>query len=219
LYEVRIFAPMKARAQQVASMLLRIEAIRLQPDRPFTWTSGWKSPIYCDNRLSLSYPDVRAYVRDSLIQVIRERFPEADSVAGVATAGIPQAALVADHLGLPMQYVRGASKGHGLQNRIEGEITPGQKIVVIEDLISTGKSSLSAVEALREAGAEVLGLCAVFSYDFDAAKAAFEAQSVPCAILSDYATLIEIALEQGRVAPETAETLAAWRESPSTWGV
>jgi orotate phosphoribosyltransferase len=176
--------------QQVAEFLLQIKAIKLQPDNPFTWASGWKSPIYCDNRVTLSYPSIRTYIRQKLSLVIQEEFGSVGCIAGVATAGIPQGALVAQELGLPFIYVRAKPKEHGTGNMIEGEIMPGQRIVVIEDLISTGKSSLQAVEALREAGYEVAGLAAIFSYGFDVAEENFKKAKCRYITLSNYSAML-----------------------------
>jgi orotate phosphoribosyltransferase len=157
----------KKTASEVASKLLQIQAIRLQPEKPFTWASGWKSPIYCDNRLSLSYPEIRTYIKKNLVKAIQVHFQEVEAIAGVATAGIPQGALIADQMDLPFIYVRSKAKGHGMENMIEGKVIPGQKVVVIEDLVSTGGSSLKAVQDLKNAGFEVLGMVAIFTYGFD----------------------------------------------------
>lgn len=204
-------------AAEVANHLLTIEAIRLSPEKPFTWASGWKSPIYCDNRVSLSYPDTRSFIKEQLAQNIRTQFPEASAIAGVATAGIPQGALVADSLELPFIYVRSKPKGHGMENLIEGNLQAGQKVVVIEDLISTGGSSLKAVSALRKAGAEVLGMSAIFTYGFPIADKNFEEANVPLLVLSNYEIMLDQAIEKGHVSASEKSLLAQWRESPDTW--
>ena len=174
----------------VASKLLEIKAIKLQPNEPFTWASGWKSPIYCDNRLALSYPEVRTFIKDRLIEVARREFEDVESIAGVATAGIPQGALLADALGLPFLYVRSKAKGHGMTNMIEGKVTVGQKVLVVEDLVSTGGSSLKAVQDLRDAGFDVVGMVAIFTYGFEVAKENFEKAGVKLICLSDYHALL-----------------------------
>lgn len=202
-----------------AEKLLHIKALKVSPDQPFTWASGWKSPVYCDNRKILSYPHVRDYVKSELANTIMEHFPEAGSLAGVATAGIPHGALAADLLRLPFIYVRSKPKGHGLSNQIEGVLEPGQKVVVIEDLVSTGMSSLEAVEALRRAGAEVIGMCALFTYGFPQASAAFEQAGVKLVTLSNYNALMEVAAEKQLVKATDAEKLQQWRLSPATWGI
>ena len=203
---------------KVAEFLLQIKAIKLQPNNPFTWASGWKSPIYCDNRITLSHPSVRTYIRQKLSQLIQEEFGSVDIIAGVATAGIPQGALVAQELGLPFAYVRSKAKEHGTGSLIEGEIVEGQRVVVIEDLISTGKSSLQAVEALRNAGLSVAGLVAIFTYGFDQADENFAAAKCRYATLSNYNTLIEYAAEQSFIAQKDVDLLTQWRRNPSEWG-
>lgn len=210
--------PKKDPSAKIAHYLLQIKAIKLQPENPFTWASGWKSPIYCDNRLSLSYPEVRSYIKKALAERIAAEFPEVQAIVGVATAGIPQAALVADLLDLPCAYIRPEPKSHGRQNQLEGELVAGQKVVVLEDLISTGKSSLKAVEALRQLGIEVIGLAAIFTYGFPVAEENFATAGCPYFSLSDYNTLIEIARENGDVKEEQLASLALWREQPATWG-
>ena len=185
-----------AEATEIASQLLQINAIKLSPETPFTWASGWQAPIYCDNRLSLSYPDVRDKIKSGLSAALKEKFPKAQLIAGVATAGIPHAAILADALKLPLVYVRSNAKEHGLSNQIEGKVEGGEKVVVVEDLISTGGSSLSAVESLREAGAEVLGLLAIFDYGFETARQNFEEADCPYFTLSDYPHLIKVATEK-----------------------
>jgi orotate phosphoribosyltransferase len=206
-------------ALKVAEFLLRIKAVRLKPDSPFTWASGWNSPIYCDNRLTLSYPDIRTYIRQHFVKVVEEKFGTVDSIAGVATGGIALGVLVAQEMGVPFCYVRSSAKGHGMQNRIEGQLEAGQSVVVIEDLISTGSSSLSAVEALRETGAEVKGLIAIFSYGFKEAEEAFEKHEVPYFTLSNYEYLLKQALNSGMIGEKDMRALESWRESPSTWKV
>jgi orotate phosphoribosyltransferase len=204
-------------AGKVAEMLLKIGAIKLNTDKPFTWSSGWKSPIYCDNRLSLSFPDVRTSIRDGLAQAIQANFPEAESIAGVATAGIAQGALVADVLDLPFLYVRPKPKDHGMENLIEGKVTKGQKVVVIEDLVSTGGSSLKSVTALEEAGFEVLGMVCIFTYGFETATQNFNAAGVSLVSLSDYNHLIIQALESKYITDDQVISLKAWRVDPANW--
>lgn len=206
------------RALKVAEFLLQIKAIKLQPTNPFTWASGWKSPIYCDNRKTLSYPAIRTYLRQAYSEVILEQYGTPDVVAGVATGGIAHGALVAQELGVPFIYVRSSSKGHGLGNQIEGYFEAGQKVVVIEDLISTGGSSLQAIEALREAGLDVKGLVSIFTYDFEIAKKNFEAANCPYETLTDYHSLIEKAVALDYVSEKDMESLKSWRENPSEWG-
>ena len=205
-------------AQQVAEFLLQIKAIKLQPNNPFTWSSGWKSPIYCDNRITLSYPTIRTYIRQQLTQLIQEEFGPVGCIAGVATAGIPQGALVAQELGLPFIYVRSKPKEHGTGNLIEGEVLTGKRVVVIEDTISTGKSSLQAVDALRNAGCDVAGLTAIFDYGFAFATDAFKKSNCPYFTLSDYNTLIKYAEQLQYISADDAILLNKWLESPSTWG-
>jgi orotate phosphoribosyltransferase len=204
--------------QKVAEFLLQIKAIKLQPSNPFTWASGWKSPIYCDNRITLSHPSIRTYIRQQLSTLIQEEFGSVSVIAGVATAGIPQGVLVAQDLGLPFIYVRAKAKEHGTGNLIEGEFTPGQRVVVVEDLISTGKSSLQAVQALREAGCEVAGLVGIFNYGFDAADENFKNAKCRFITLSNYTALIEYAAEHNFVSAEDLNVLRKWRENPETWG-
>lgn len=190
---------MKTRAEQVAAKLLEIGAVFLRPDDLFTWASGIKSPIYCDNRVSLSFPEVRNLIKESFVDLIRENYSNLDAVAGVATAGIPHASLIADVMNLPMVYVRSSSKDHGRTNQIEGKLEPGSKVVVVEDLISTGGSSLKAVEALREAGVEVLGLVAIFTYNLSKAQEAFKQANVDYKTLSNYDVLVDYALQSGQI--------------------
>jgi len=204
--------------QKVAEFLLQIKAIKLQPSNPFTWASGWKSPIYCDNRITLSHPSIRTYIRQQLSTLIQEEFGSVSVIAGVATAGIPQGVLVAQDLGLPFIYVRAKAKEHGTGNLIEGEFTPGQRVVVVEDLISTGKSSLQAVKALREAGCEVAGLVGIFNYGFDAADENFKNAKCRFLTLSNYTALIEYAAEHNFVSAEDLNILRKWRENPEAWG-
>lgn len=203
---------------KVAEFLLQIKAIKLQPNNPFTWASGWKSPIYCDNRITLSHPQIRTYLRQKLASLVQEEFGSVSVIAGVATAGIPQGVLVAQELGLPFIYVRSAPKEHGRGNLIEGEFSEGQRVVVIEDLISTGKSSLQAVEALRNAGLEVAGLVGIFNYGFDAAIDNFKNAKCRFTTLSNYNALIEYAAHHGFVSDEDLNLLRKWRENPSEWG-
>ena len=205
-------------AQQIAALLLSIDAVRLNPNQPFQWSSGWKSPIYCDNRLALSYPEVRTNVKNALVEAIREHFPAAEVIAGVATAGIPQGALVADVLHLPYIYVRPEPKSHGMGNQIEGRLLAGQKVVVIEDLISTGGSSLKVVDVLRQAGAEVLGMAAIFTYGFGIATENFRQKDLPLLCLSNYDCLIQEALKLDYIDQSQLATLAQWRENPAEWG-
>lgn len=186
----------------IASNLLQINAIKLNPANPFTWASGWKSPIYCDNRKTLSFPEVRSAVCNSFVELIKAKYPDAEIIAGVATGAIAHGMLVADRMGLPFIYVRSAPKSHGLSNQIEGDYKPGQKVVVIEDLISTGMSSLAAVEALKNAGCNVLGLVAIFTYQFNQATESFAKVGVEIETLSNYTDLISIAIESGYVKPD-----------------
>ena len=210
---------MENSAKRTAEYLLQINAIKLQPSNPFTWASGWKSPIYCDNRKTLSFPKVRSFIRDSFAALITELYPDADLVAGVATGAIAHGALAADKLGKPFIYVRSEAKEHGLGNQIEGYFVKGQKVVVIEDLISTGGSSLNAVRALRNAGCEVLGMIAIFTYEFRKATDGFATENCKLNTLSNYSTLIETAVRTGYVTESDVETLKKWRENPSVWGV
>lgn len=204
-------------AEKVASYLLDIKAIKLDPNHPFTWASGWKSPIYCDNRKTLSYPEVRTYIKEQFVALIREKYPEVEVIAGVATGAIAQGVLVAQELNLPFIYVRSSAKSHGLENLIEGEYKPGQKIVVIEDLVSTGGSSLQAVEELRNVGCEVLGMLAIFTYGFQKAEDNFQHAACSLTTLSNYSAMIDLALKIGYVQPEQVEKLKAWRLSPETY--
>ncbi len=203
----------------VAEKLLQVQAVKLSPENPFTWASGWKSPIYCDNRKVLSFPFVRDFIKSELCNIIFEKYPDADVLAGVATAGIAWGAMVADQLKLPYMYVRPKPKDHGLGNQIEGHYEAGQKVVVIEDLISTGKSSLQVVEVLRNAGLEVIAMVSIFNYGFTIAEEAFAAANVSFTSLSNYSTLINIAVEKNLVTANTEQLLLEWRKSPSTWMV
>ena len=200
-----------------ASKLLRIKAIKLQPNEPFTWASGWKSPFYCDNRKTLSYPDIRTFVKVGMVHAILKHFPEADVIAGVATAGIPQAALIADVLNMPLIYVRSKPKDHGLENLIEGKMKEGAKVVVIEDLISTGGSSLKAVEAIRKAGGDVVGMVASYTYGFPIAAQAFKDANVKLVTLTDYDHVVAEALATGYIQESDTELLNEWRKNPSGW--
>lgn len=204
-------------ARKVAEFLLQVKAVALQPEAPFTWASGWHSPIYCDNRKTLSYPRVRTFIRQEMVKAIDENFGKPDVIAGVATGGIAQAALVAQELGLPLVYVRGAAKEHGAKNLIEGVIEKGQSVIVIEDLVSTGKSSLAAVDALREVGCTVKGMVAIFNYGFDEAKQNFLNKKCPLVSLTDYVTLIDQAIESKYIAETDLKSLKLWRENPSQW--
>ncbi|MCC5931998.1 MAG: orotate phosphoribosyltransferase [Cyclobacteriaceae bacterium] len=202
---------------EVAGMLLKAGAVKLNAKQPFTWASGWKSPIYCDNRLTLSFPEIRSFIKNQLCQTIRNKFPQVQAIAGVATAGIPQGALVADSMELPFLYVRSKPKGHGMENLIEGKITTGQKVVVIEDLVSTGGSSLQAIHALRNAGFEVLGMIAIFSYGFDVADENFTKAQVTLQVLSDYNALLNKAIELNYIKKEDLGLLQSWRNAPQSW--
>jgi orotate phosphoribosyltransferase len=206
-------------AKKTAEYLLQIKAIKLQPSNPFTWASGWKSPIYCDNRKTLSFPVVRSYIRDSFADKVKEYYPDAGLIAGVATGAIAHGVLVAEKLGLPFIYIRSEAKEHGLGNQIEGYFEPGQKVVVIEDLISTGGSSLGAVKALRDAGCKLLGMAAIFTYEFKKAADGFASAACELHTLSNYSTLISAAVESGYISKQDVETLKQWRMDPANWGV
>lgn len=208
---------MKTLEKIFAGKLLKVKAIKLQPDNPFTWASGWKSPFYCDNRKTLSYADLRTFVKTELSRVVLENFEEVDAIAGVATGAIAQGALVADALNLPFVYVRSKPKDHGLENLIEGELKPGMKVVVIEDLISTGGSSLKAVEAIRNNGCEVVGMVASYTYGFDVAKKAFEDANVKLITLTNYEAVLEVALQTGYITESHIEMLNNWRKDPAHW--
>lgn len=204
-------------AKIIAEKLLEIDAVALRPDEPFTWASGIKSPIYCDNRLTLSFPEVRKLIARSFAEVIRNQYPDAEVIAGTATAGIPHAAWVAEELNLPMIYVRSKPKGHGKGNQIEGLLKEGQKTIVIEDLISTGGSSIEAAQAVEKAGGEVQAVLAIFSYQFTAAEEAFAAAGIPFQTLSNYSALLELAMETGKITAEQQATLSEWRKNPKEW--
>lgn len=204
-------------AERIARMFLEIGVIKINTQTPYTWASGWKSPIYCDGRISLSYPQVRSYIKQSLVDVIRRRFPDTEAVAGVATAGISQGTLVADMLDLPFLYVRSKPKGHGMGNLVEGEVISEQKVVVIEDMISTGGSSLKAVAALDLVGMEVLGLISVFTYGFDLARQHFAEAGVAFTSLCSYDILLKEAVEQELISAKDLTSLQEWRKSPETW--
>ena len=208
---------MKTLESIFADKLLKVKAIKLQPTNPFTWASGWKSPFYCDNRKTLSYPDLRSFVKIETTRLIMERFPEAEAVAGVATGAIAQGAMVADTLYLPFVYVRSKPKDHGLENLIEGELKPGTKVVVVEDLISTGGSSLKAVEAVRNYGCEVVGMVASYTYGFDVAEKAFKEANVELVTLTNYEAVVAQAVSTGYIKEEEVELLNEWRKAPSKW--
>jgi orotate phosphoribosyltransferase len=203
---------------EVANMLLQINTIKVQPSNPFTWASGWKAPIYCDNRKILSFPEARGFIRDKFAEVIRNKYPDAEVIAGVATGAIAHGVLVAELLNLPFVYVRSAPKGHGLENLIEGDLKPGQKVVVIEDLVSTGGSSLKAAQAISEYGAEVLGMVAIFSYGFAQATENFAKAGLELTALSQYDVLIKTAIENGEIRESDLHKLMQWREDPANWG-
>lgn len=203
---------------EVTKKLLEINTIKIQPTNPFTWASGWKSPIYCDNRKILSYPATRTFIRDRFVDVIKEKYPEAEVIAGVATGAIAIGALVADVLGLPFIYIRSKPKDHGLENLIEGDLNPNQKVVVIEDLVSTGISSLHAAEAVNNYGAVVIGMVAIFTYNFKHAIDNFKKANIELTALSRYQILIDTAVEIGEITADQVETLMKWREDPSNWG-
>ncbi|MCH4896535.1 orotate phosphoribosyltransferase [Marinilabiliaceae bacterium JC040] len=209
---------MSTTAKKVAEYLLQIKAIKLQPTNPFTWASGWNSPIYCDNRKTLSYPEVRDYIRDAFAKEIEEKYGDCDVIAGVATGAIAQGVLVAQALNKPFVYIRSSAKAHGLENKIEGYYEAGQKVVVIEDLVSTGGSSLQAVEALRSAGCEVLGMMAIFTYGFPVAEDNFKKAECKLDTLSNYNSMVELALETGYIKEEDVENLKEWRKAPQDWG-
>ncbi len=207
------------REKAVAEKLLQINAINLNLQNPYTWASGWKSPIYCDNRKILSHPHVRNFIKSELTNCVFTEFPDAEIIAGVATAGIPHGILIADLLSLPFVYVRSKPKEHGMGNQIEGELQEGKKVVVIEDLISTGKSSMQVVEVLQSAGVEVIGICSIFNYNFDLAKKIFEEKNIKMVSLSNYNSLIQLAIDKNIVSTEDMDTLKKWRENPSQWSL
>lgn len=210
---------MKTLDKIVAEKLLKINAVKLQPKNPFTWASGWKSPIYCDNRKTLSYPIIRSFIKLEISRLVLEMYPEVEVIAGVATGAIAQGALVADEIGSPFIYVRPTPKDHGLENLIEGDLQSKQKVVVIEDLISTGGSSLKAVEAIRKSGAEVLGMIAIFTYGFPEAEERFKKENVKLTTLCNYNAVLEEALATGYISETDMGALKEWRKSPSTWNV
>ena len=203
---------------EVTKRLLQINTLKIQPSNPFTWASGWKSPIYCDNRKVLSYPETRTFIRNKFVEVIKEKYPNAEVIAGVATGAIAHGVLVAEQLGLPFIYVRSKPKGHGLENLIEGDLKPGQKVVVVEDLVSTGVSSLKAAEAVNNFGGEVIGMVAIFTYNFPHAKENFKKAKIELTTLSRYQILIDLALESGEISEEEVDSLMEWREDPANWG-
>ncbi len=208
---------MKNTEKTIAGLLLQCQAIKLNPDKPFQWASGWNSPIYCDNRKTLAYPDIRDAIKVSFVSIIKEKYLSTQAIAGVATGAIAHGALVADMLGLPFMYVRSEAKSHGLENLIEGDPQKGQKVVVIEDLVSTGGSSLKTVNALREKGCEVLGMLAIFTYGFPRAVEGFRQAGCELHTLSNYEVLVQLALETGYIPAARSETLKEWRKSPETW--
>ncbi len=209
---------MQELSTRFAQMLLNVKCIKVQPEAPFTWASGWLSPFYCDNRKTLAYPDVRTFVKEQLARIVSEKYPQATAIAGVATGAIAQGALVADALGLPMCYVRSKAKDHGMGNLIEGTLPEGAKVVVVEDLISTGASSLKAVEALRAAGFEILGMVASYTYGFPVAAEAFKAADVELTTLTNYEAVVQAALASGYIEEKHIPMLAEWRANPSEWG-
>jgi orotate phosphoribosyltransferase len=206
-------------ARKIAAYLLETGAVKLRPEQPFKWSSGWNSPIYCDNRVTLSHPAIRTFIKKALAEAIKNNFPEVEVIAGVATAGIAQGALVAEELGLPFVYVRPEPKSHGMGNQIEGHLEAGKKVVMLEDLISTGGSSLKSAKAVQAANAEVIGMAAIFTYGFAKADQNFEAANIPLVTLSNYNVLAEVAQEKGIIKPESFESLKSWREAPEVWGV
>ncbi|MBN1985300.1 MAG: orotate phosphoribosyltransferase [Prolixibacteraceae bacterium] len=203
---------------EVTKKLLEINTIKIQLASPFTWASGWKSPIYCDNRKILSYPETRTFIRDKFVEMIKEKYPDAEVIAGVATGAIAHGVLVADQLGLPFIYVRSKPKGHGLENLIEGDLKPGQKVVIVEDLVSTGISSLKTAEAVSNFGGDVVGMVAIFTYNFPQAKENFKKANVELTTLSRYQILIDLALETGEITQNEVDSLMKWREDPASWG-
>jgi len=210
---------MKTLERLVAQRLLKIKAVKLQPANPFTWASGWKSPIYCDNRKTLSYPEIRSFIKIELARIIAEKYEDADAVAGVATGAIAQGVLVADLLGLPFVYIRSAPKDHGLENLIEGELKPGSKVVIIEDLVSTGGSSLKAVQAVRNFGCDVAGMVAIYTHGFPVAEQQFREAGVTLTTLSNYDAVIEEASRTGYISEAEIATLQEWRKDPANWGI
>ncbi|MFZ9660932.1 MAG: orotate phosphoribosyltransferase [Chitinophagaceae bacterium] len=209
--------PHMTNEKAVAEKLLQAEAVKLSPNSPFTWASGWKSPIYCDNRKALGFPYIRDFIKSELCNLIFQKFPEVELLAGVATAGIAWGAMAADQLKLPYIYVRPKPKDHGLGNQIEGYYKPGQKTLIIEDLISTGKSSLQVVDVVREAGMDVIGMVSIFTYGFDVADQSFQEKNIEYASLTNYSSLVSLALEKGKINPEMESTLLEWRKDPANW--
>lgn len=203
---------------EVTKRLLAIDTIKIQPDTPFTWASGWKAPIYCDNRKVLSYPETRSFICNQFVQLVHEKYPNTEAIAGVATGAIAMGVLIAEVLQLPFIYVRSKPKGHGLENLIEGDIQPGTKVVIIEDLVSTGGSSLSAAEAVRNYGAEVLGMLAIFTYNFPLATKNFQEANIELTTLSNYNLLLKLAFDSGEITNAQLESLNNWRKNPDTWG-
>lgn len=203
---------------EVTKRLVQINTIKIQPSNPFTWASGWKAPIYCDNRKLLSYPETRTFIRDQFVKLIKQKYPETEVIAGVATGAIAHGILVAQELGLPFIYVRSTPKDHGLENLIEGDLKVGQKVVVIEDLVSTGVSSLKTVEAINNFGGQVLGMLAIFTYNFPLAKENFAKAGVELTALSRYQVLLDVALATGDIKESQIESLNSWREDPANWG-
>jgi orotate phosphoribosyltransferase len=208
---------MSSNEKTIAEKLLQAGAVQLSPQQPFTWASGWKSPIYCDNRKILSFPFIRDFIKSEMCNIIFEQFPDADLLAGVATAGIAWGAMAADQLKLPYLYVRPKPKEHGLGNQIEGYYETNQKVVIIEDLISTGKSSLQVAEVLKKSGLQVMGMVAIFTYGFDVANTAFKEEGVPLVTLTNYTTLINLALDKKNIPQEAEQALLQWRENPAAW--
>jgi orotate phosphoribosyltransferase len=208
---------MTVASPSISKYLLQSKAVKLEPSKPFTWASGWKSPIYCDNRITLSFPDIRTAIRDAFVEKIKQQYPQVEVIAGVATGAIAQGALVAEAMNLPFIYVRSTPKKHGMENLIEGIVRPGQKVVVIEDLVSTGGSSLQAVEALRKAEADVLGMVAIFTYGFPSAEENFKAGHCKLVTLTNYMELLDLALETGYIKADQLDVLKQWRQNPGEW--
>lgn len=206
-------------AKAIAERLLQVDAVKLNPDHPYTWASGWKSPVYCDNRRVLSFPIARDLVKSEMCRFIFEEYPDADAIAGVATAGIAWGAMAADQLKMPFLYVRSKPKEHGMGNQVEGMLEKGQRVVVIEDLVSTGKSSLAICEAIRAAGAQVIALVCIFSYGFDVSRKSFEEAGIPLHCLTDYDVLSRLAIEKGIIGADHLETLQQWRQDPANWPI
>jgi orotate phosphoribosyltransferase len=209
---------MESYQAEVAKKLLQINTIKIQPSNPFTWASGWKAPIYCDNRKILSFPETRSYIRDCFVSIIKDKYPQAEVIAGVATGAIAIGALVAEKLGLPFIYIRSKPKDHGLENLVEGDLKAGQKVVIVEDLVSTGTSSLNAAMAVKDQSGNVLGMVAIFTYNFPHAITNFENQGIELTTLSNYQVLIDTATKMGEVSEEQVLSLMRWREKPETWG-